>query len=206
MAYGTIAQLKRYLGIVVAETSDDLILEECLDRATSVIHLFSGGRRFEPAAMTRWYDAVEDTSYDHKILHTTDDDLIWVTAIQNGDGSAVDLTDVILTPDSPSPEAWVHHGIRFLEGSWTYTTRSFHSISVTGWWGWVERRNVGGKLTYITPASISQALMRMAGFFYKEKDSQVFEVTGYFGEGAMIIPPGFPVGALDIIKSLARKI
>jgi len=190
MAYITSTELKRYLDI--SGDGDDILLGECITRAQKSIEVLTG-RCFEASTATRFYDAEPPTVSDDLLTLYLDDDSLSVTSITNGDDTAVASTSYVLLPANESPKYAVK--LKASKGLvWTYSDDPEQAISVTGSWG------------YSTTADdyCKQATLRLAGYFYKEKDAQNYETAGLMEGGVMIIPQGLPRFVLDFVRARTR--
>ena len=178
MAYASLAQLKSYLGIATDETTDDVLLDALLKRATKMIDTYCS-RKFEATTATRYYemDAVEG---DYLRL---DDDLISITTLSNGDDSSTTITSTYywLWPRNSGPP---YHSVRLKADqtthSWEVDTDYF--ITITGSWGWAAT----------PPADISHACVRYSAFLYHQKDSGVYDVSVFPESGVITTPQGIP--------------
>jgi hypothetical protein len=67
-------------------------------------------------------------------------------------------------------------------------------VSVLGTWGYASE----------PPADIRRACTVLAAYFYKQKDSQVFDVTAIPEAGVITIPAGIPGTVTRIIERYKR--
>lgn len=191
MAYASLTDIKIYRGIntatsgTSASTKDDVILQACLTRAQAQIDAYCD-RTFEAAATaTRYYDAVRDVSDDRKTLYL-DADLAEVTTITNGTGNAV--TKYVAEPRNVTP----YRSIRLTGAAgelYTYEDEPEDAITVRGKWAY----------STAAPADVVQATVRLAAYLYAQKDSSVFDVTAFPGEGVMTVPQGMPRDVREIL-------
>lgn len=124
----TLAQLKRYLGVSTAITTDDALLTRLLIDAEQWAEQ-KAQRAMRPIIEARTFDYC-----DPQMLYF-DDDLLEVVSITNGDGVAVTLTDLFYAPRRLYPK----YVIGFETGAssvWTYSTTPENAISVTAAWGY----------------------------------------------------------------------
>lgn len=185
MAYVTTAELREYLG--AKEATDDVLLGKLLTRAQKVIES-KLDRVFEASSnTTRYFDAVEDVDGDTLYL---DEDLCEIESITNGDGVAVTSDQYVTEPRNDTP--W--YAIK-LKGSssvvWTYTDDPENAISISGKWAY----------SATPPAGIVHATLRLAAYYYKQRDAQVFDVTAMPETGEMIIPKGIPADVREILEN-----
>ena len=190
MAYITRAQLKVYLGI--SEAGDDVLLDESILEAQSFIEAETG-RSFEAVTDTKYYlrDALSD---DDEFMLLLDDDLLTVTTLTNGDSdaTAIAASEFVLWPRNYGPPYW---GIKLdtdSTHSWEWDTDYY--VSVLGTWG------------YSATASreIQHATKRMAAYYYRQKDSQVFEAVAVPEAGIITIPQGTPADVANILKKYRK--
>jgi hypothetical protein len=178
MAYTSVTEVKQYLGISV--NTDDLVLAVLIDAAQSFIESYTG-RRFEPYTATIMHTGSD--IYDDAL--SLRDDLLSLTSITIN-GTSVDISGAVLLGGLHGEP---YYGIRLdaFEG--------YHSdddvIQVTGQWGY--------GLT--VPADIVQACTRLAAYYYRQRDAQVFDTTAMPGAGVITVPRGMPA---DVQKVLDR--
>lgn len=192
MAYASTAELKLYRGIATASTKDDSLIAVLLGAAQKQIEVYCG-RVFEAAttAVTKYFDAIRDITDDGVLL--LDDDLASITAIENGDGTAVTTADYATEPRNRTP----YWGIKLKTGAsqnWTYEDDAENAIEVKGRWAYSTS----------APADIKQATIRLAAYLYAQKDSQVFDVTAFPDAGMMTIPKGMPEDVKQILEPYRR--
>ncbi len=124
----TLDQLRARLGLAATETSDNARLLAVLSAASAQIER-GAGRRFSPRAAAIQHD------YTSPLELLLDDDLLELTSLTNGDGSAISLSDVITVPDNfPASLLRLTGNSAFF---WYLST--VQAISVTGIWGWHDR-------------------------------------------------------------------
>lgn len=151
----TLHRLRQQLGLATTETADDPRLIAALEAASAHIER-SAGRRFAPRCAALQHDY---TSSQELLL---DDDLLELTSITNGDGNAINLSDVIPVPDEAP---W---SVLRLTGSsaFTWNSASIQAITVTGLWGWHDRPvsiwRLTGDSVQNNPLSASATLLTVA--------------------------------------------
>lgn len=189
-SYATLDQLKAYIpGITSSSTNDDL-LEDCLARATAAIETFCGRKFKAESDTTRHFDAVRD------VCGTTlyvDEDLAQITSIVNGDGQTLSPSVYTTEPRNRGP----YFAIKIKLSSsalWMFQTDPEDAISITGRWAF----------SVTPPADIVQSCLRLAAFYYKLKDSQVFDVTADPQKGMVIIPKGIPQDVKLLLVNYVR--
>jgi hypothetical protein len=144
---------------------------------------------------TRKFDVERDVSGDTLYF---DQDICSITTVtNNADGGAdsevVDPTEYVTLPRNITP----YHAIRILSSSdkfWTYTDDPENGITVEGGWAF----------STMAPDDIKQACIRLAGYYYRQKDAQVFDVTADPMTGMITIPKGLPAD-VKMILDMYRK-
>ena len=171
MAYASLAQLKTYLGI--SSNADDALLSELLERASAAIDSYTA-RRFAPFEETRQYD---DGVYGKLLV--LDDDVVTLIRVLNGDG--VDITGAVRIYRTRGRTVGLLH-----PAGWNV---SAGPILVTAVWGLAE-----------TPRDIIHACVRLAAYYYRQRDAQVFDVTALPDQGALLVPHGIPADVKQILN------
>lgn len=187
MAYATVALLKSYLGI--SGSGDDTLLGLLLDRATIAIESHTGWV-FEAATLTRYFDSKAVEGY----VLWVGGDLVSITTLTNGDddGTEIVTADYRLLPRNAGPP---YYGVKILVD--TTTTWEFGidgEVSVLGTWGYSTS----------PPDDIVHACIRLAGYYYRQKDAQVFDVTAVPDAGIITIPQGIPADVKLILDKYPR--
>lgn len=164
--YADLATMRQYLKIDAAKTADDALLTRLLAAATAAINSHTGRVFASPAATVRRFDT---DAIDQRTLWLDCDlaELVSVTI----DGVAADVTAITPQPRNDTP----YYALRRAEG-WG------SDVVITGHWTW----------SIAPPADIVQACARLAGYWYRLKDAQVFDVTADLQSGQMIVPKGIP--------------
>ena len=186
MAYATVADVKIYLRVTGA--GDDVMLGDLLDRATKAIDNYCR-RVFVAVSASRYYtyDMVEgDTLW-------LDNELYSVSALLNGDASATPITSTHywLLPRNDPP----YFQIKLKsDTSWDFDTDG--EVKITGMWGY----------SLTPPADIEHACVRLAAYYYKQRDAQVFDVTAQPDQGQLIIPKGIPADVKQILDRYVRHV
>ena len=170
----TLDQLRARLGLASSDTADDPRLLNALQAAAAQIER-AAGRRFCPRQKAIQHN------YSSSLELLLDDDLLELTSLTNGDGSSINLTDVIPVPDE-APFSYLR-----LTGSSAFTWNSspLQAVTVNGIWGWhdrpVEMWRVSGDTVQNNPLSSSGTSLT---------------VTGAGGVDIEAIAPRFQVGHL----------
>lgn len=178
---------------ITRANADTDLLQDAIDNAAAYID-GQTGKHFEAETATRYYqrDALD---WKDRHLLVLDNWLLTVTALKNGDASetAIANTEYWLWPRNETP----YWGIRLKTNSatdWEFDTDYW--VSVAGTWGY----------SATCPADIKEATMHLAAFFYRRKDSQIFDTTAVPEAGVITIPQGIPVGVERIIKRYQQNI
>ena len=194
MAYTTTAALKTYLGI--ASASDDALLDVLVAAAQQMID-FLTKRSYEHTgdATEELFDAVDEV--DGRTLFLRESACAVTEVVNNADNAipeTVSSNDYILLPRD-GPPYW---GVKLLHSSglaWTYTDDAEAGIKVTA--KWAHTTNADG-----TPdEDVVQMTKRLAAFFYRQKDAQVFDVVGLTPSGILSLPNSIPSDVLAWAKA-----
>lgn len=157
-AYPTIAEFKAVTDI--SSTSDDTLIQTYLDNAKQTIEDMAGRKFGVSGTSVRYYDARE--AYEDGRLLVLDEDLVSLTSIVNGDGTSIATGDVFLLPFNDSPKTEIL--IKETSASrWTWGTNPENSVEITGVWGF----------STTVPDPVYQATMRLAAFFYYQRDTSL---------------------------------
>lgn len=163
---------------------DDDLLTDLLEEAAAYIESRTG-KIFEAVTDTRYYrqDAV-----DYVTLRL-DEDLITCTELLEGDEDSTEIpsTDYWLLPRNEGPPYRRIELKADSDYSWDWTTDG--EISVTGTWGFSAE----------APADIVRAVVILAAYLYRQKDSQTWDVVAVPEAGVVTIPQGVPATVKRII-------
>lgn len=190
--YATLANLKEYLGSNLSV--DDLLLTSLLSRAQAQVDHYCQ-RIFEAAAdSTRKYSADATTNTGTLLLGT---DLCQITSIKTDADTAspitIPSTAYVTLPRNITP----YYAIVLKSAasySWQYTTYVEDAIEIIGRFAY----------SLTAPFDIVHATIRLAGYFYRQKDSQVFDVVAQPDLGVMTIPQGIPKDVKQILDIYRR--
>ena len=150
MSYTTLADVKAYLAIPVATTSDDAMLAAYVSSAQMLIDTFCG-RTFEAAEDTAKVFASPGT----RRLVFGGLDLCQITSVVNGDGTTI--TAYVTEPRNGTP--WYGLTLKHESGiTWTDTP---DDITITGRWAY----------SLTADAMIAHAARRLTAWLYRQKDS-----------------------------------
>lgn len=213
MAILTLSSLKAYLG--TTQTEDDDLMQNAIDSAQSKIENRCGCE-FESTTGTRYYrsddlldlpvtgltrsalsiyraslgyglDAGQtylSNAYSRRVLYLGKH-LLALGGLTNGDGTTIASTDCWLEPRNSPPYQYIR--LKSAE-SWSFGTDG--EITVSGTWGWSTS----------APADIVEATRQLAAYYYRLKDSQVYDVVANPETGTITVPKGIPAGVERILK------
>lgn len=191
MSYIQLEDLKTYLGIPLATTSDDALLRSMISHAGKAIETYCG-RKFEAWVETRYYRS--DALIEGNTL-LLDTDLIAVNTLTNGDTAATVI---------PATEYWLvdrnfgppYYGIKLKSSSthsWQWDTDCWVSVAAT--WGY----------STTPPEDVSQAAIRLSVFFYRQKDAQVYDTIADEVSGRLFIPKGMPNDVKQLLDPYRKR-
>lgn len=172
MAYASPAELKTYIG-GFKDTTDDALLAELLERATSIFEGATGRVFAVETDSTKTFDAVGDHVRGY-VLYLDEADLCAITSVTNGDGVAVSTSEYTTLPRNATP----YFGLRLLASAgktWTYSTDWEDAISIVGRWGY----------STTPPLDVQQATLDIAKMLYRSR--------GEDGADRMIVAEGMIV-------------
>jgi len=189
MAYTTAADVKIYLGIPSATTTDDTLIGSLITRAQKIIEEYTG-RLFEAATLTKYF-TIDDI--DGQYLYLYHDDLLTVTTLTNGDGDTIASANFRLEPMNSNPK-WA---IRLdKDTDWEFTD-SDSRITVAGTWAY----------TATAPYDIVHACIRLVSFLYRQKDTAAdVDRPMMTGDGVTIMPSQLPKDVQMILDKYRRRI
>lgn len=186
MAYMETHDLREYLGIEAEDDND--LLQDAIEDAEEYIDSQTN-RTFEAATLTKRYDRSALDDEVSTILHL-DEDCLTVTELLNGDA---DNTEIVAAnywlihrnfgPPYRAIQLTINDGIY-----WQWDIDEW--VSVTGTWGY----------SATVPADIRRACTVLAAYFFRQKDSQVFDTTAIPEAGVITIPAGIPATVTKVIE------
>lgn len=157
MTYPVLDDLKSYLDI--DSVTDDVILQTFLDNAIQYVETYTS-RTFVRPALSETRTVVIDPNIitspwsGYLILNLEGEDIESVVTITN---TALDpITDFNLWPKNRPP----HFGLEMITFS-EWTTGS--TVDIDAFWAYSEN----------CPDDVSQAIIRLASHFYRQKDTQM---------------------------------
>lgn len=148
-------------------------MEQLLEAATTTIDAYCA-RRFATVETTRCYgwESIADANL------WLDDDLWSAQQVVNGS----ELRDYTLLPRNGPPYNRIYSHV-----GWN----SAEDVEITGSWGYSVE----------PPDNIVHACIRLAAYYYRQRDAQVFDVTAMPGQGVITVPKGMPA---DVKQTLDR--
>lgn len=192
MSYIHLDHLKTYLN--VTGTTEDDLLERLIDAAETEIEKDRGYSFAVSADTTRYFDAVKDVDGDTLFFD------MWCAAIttvtNDADGASpqtITSTYYTTLPRNATP----YFAIRLKSSSnysWTYTSDPEGGITVAAKWGW----------STTPPEDIRQAVIRLAAYYYRQKDAGVFDTTAMPEAGVIQVPQGIPRDVRIILDNYPR--
>jgi hypothetical protein len=193
MTYCTVADVKEYLD--VQATDDDALLGDLIDRAQKAIDSHTRRTFEDPGADdTREYTVGIDT--DGLNLYFDEDIYSITTVVSDADNASpttIASSDYVTIPRNTTP----YYGIKILGSSnetWDYTDDPENGIEITGRWAYSSE----------APDDIVQACARWAAYMYRQRDSQVFDVTAIPDAGVIQIPKGIPADVKMLLEPYVR--
>jgi len=194
MAYTSAALLKAYLGKDSAD--DDVLLGNLIARAQKAIDNYTGRIFAASADTTRKFTVGRDTK--GRVLYFDEDICSITTVVNNADdgsgGTTITSSYYVTYPRNRTP----YHAIELLYSSsyfWEYTSDPENGITVTGKWAYATT----------APYDIAHACIRLAAYFYRQKDAGVFDTTAIPDAGIIQVPQGIPRD-VQLILNNYRKV
>lgn len=196
MAYATAADLKLYAGIEA--NADDGLLTLLLARAQAAIDARVGFAFEASNDTTRYFDASSTQLgghvYGRLLLFDT-----WcasITSVTNGDGTVIASTYYVTEPRNGSR----YYGIKLLESSgYSWEAQSDDdtekAITIVGKWAW----------STTAPADIKHACLRLALWYYRQRDNSTDLDRPLLAEGVTIMPSQMPADVERILAAYAWR-
>ena len=189
MAYVSVGDVRKYLDISGA--GDDELIEELIAAAQKAIDNFCH-RTFEASADSTMYFDYSSQYIDGSTLILGNHEICSITTVTNGDSVEVSSSEYTTIPRNETP----YRRIRILSNSgklWQYSNEWMDAISVLGRWSY----------STTAPDDIEQACKRLASFFYKQRDQQMFDVTA-IEAGVVVSPVGIPADVRRILAPYVK--
>lgn len=188
MSYATLAQVKRELDIT--GTNDDDLLTDAINDATAAIETHTG-RKFGVQTNTTKYFTIGEHTDGYILRFDMGQECFEIDSITNGDGTVITSAQYTTKPRSETP----FHSVKLLLSSgvvWLTTDGgdADDAIAISAKWGFSES----------PPDDIRRACVRWAGFFYRQKDAQVYDVTATPELGQITIPQGIPADVQRMLR------
>lgn len=144
-AYATLTDFKNWLatrglaGATGTDTSDDAVIEDLLEAASRYA---DEARSFYPRVETRYFDVPRGVEL------WLDDDLLDLTTLTNGEGTAIAASNYLCEPYNSPP----YYKVKLRDTSTVYWLSSAAGssqrvISVLGWWGYHNKFSQRGWLS-----------------------------------------------------------
>jgi hypothetical protein len=191
--YTTLALWKARKNVTSTSAADDGVIETLIEGASRKFDILTG-RTFYARTETHYYDAPEDG----RTLEIMDDDLLSITTLTNGDGTAITSTYYALYPGNSSPKYKV-----VIKPSSAYlltaspTDGEINAITIVGSWGYAAT----------APDDVQDAIEEMVTAEYQRRTGVNMEGTATVtGAGVVITPQGIPKAAWDVINYYKRRI
>lgn len=193
MAYCTVEDVKEYLDIEAS--GDDPLIANLIERAQKAIDNHTRRTFEDPGAdATRYYTVGVDTEGLHLFL---DEDIYSITTVKtdadNASPTTIASSDYVTLPRNTTP----YYAIKILSSSneyWDYTDDPENGIEITGRWAYSSA----------APDDIAQACARWAAYMYRQRDSQVFDVTAIPDAGVIQIPKGIPADVKILLEPYVK--
>lgn len=186
----TLADIRKYLRVPSDVVIDDELLTTSLIVAQELIETATR-RKFEvnTTPAVRKFN-VNCVSKNYEVLYL-DCDLVSATQITDGVGRVLLAGDYRLEPYNHPPYTYIT-ALSGMGYRWQFGVDE--GISINGTWGY----------SATPPASIKHAVMRLAAWLYKQRDTHS-EVVAVGSDGVQSIPQrAMPRDVYDIIKPYVR--
>lgn len=189
--YPNLAVFKEIAGLSGTD-DDDFVINQFLDTAIQTIEDMTRRQFGVSAESTRYYDPRIDTDGLYRTLYL-DEDLASLTSITNGDGTSIATDQVLLLPLNDSPK----QQIQIKESStarWTWSTDPENSVAITGVWGYSTD----------VPWGVYQAVIRLASFFYYQKDTSLDVDRPILTANGLYLPSRIPSDVQSLIYPYSK--
>lgn len=196
MAYITLNEFKSYIGVDIADTTDDTLLTQHINSAKKLIEDRTDKIFDASTDTTRYYNAIDDIDYKNRILYLKD----WIAAVPttltNGDGIVIPSNQFVMGLNRNKAPFSIIQLKMNSDYFWTFNNTPEDAIVIVGKWGF----------STTAPDDIKQLSFRIAAFFYRQKDAQVFDQTATNELGSIRIKPQLPKDIEDMLISYQRLI
>lgn len=186
MAYVEVVELQRYAGI--ENDGHNALLSQLIDRAQKYIEEYVGFAFTASAASDRYFDSVEDVDGLTLYLDT------WcysISTVTNGDSTEIDSDYYVTQPRNDAP----YYAIK-LKPSSGYTWEpdsnndNENAITISGYWCY----------STTVPEDIKHATLRLALWYYRQRDNSTDMDRPLLAEGVTILPSAVPADVIEILK------
>jgi len=163
--YATLSEAKARLGIPVADTGDDSIIENIVEAASRQIDKFCNRQFYQNVGQVRYYTAASD-------VLVFIDDCVSISAVatdRNLDrtwSTVVAVSDTELAPLNASVLNFPYTELRMKPLASNEFDLGLDLIKITGTWGWPA-----------VPDAVNEACLLLTSRLFRRKDSP-FGVTG----------------------------
>lgn len=197
MAYADAATLKQYLG--ATSSDDDALLTALIARAQKAIDNYCR-RTFEASTdSTKYLDGVYPYVNGRYLYLSEVGDICAITSITNGNSTSVASTAYVTEPRNIIANSEPIRAIKLKDNStvfWTWTGTPEAALTVTGKWAY----------SVTAPADIVHATIRLAAYYYHQKDAGVYDVTAAPELGQIIVPQGMPRDVERVLQPYRRLV
>ena len=180
------SDLREYLG--VGSTTGDTLLGYAVSAAEAKIDSRCH-RSFVGSTGTRYYRADDLLNGEFRggtgTVLWLRKDLLTLGGLTNGDETTIASTDCWLEPRNSPPYQYIR--LKTAE-AWSFGTDG--EIAVAGTWGY----------STVAPNDIVDATKQLAAYYWRLKDSQVFDVVASPESGTITIPKGVPASVDKILR------
>ena len=189
--YAILSEFKQYARITSTDVSDDAVIENIIEGASRLIDNETR-RTFYARTETHLYDTP-----DSDTLYILDDDLLTITTLTNGDGTALTTANYILLPNNATPK-W---GIKIKSSStktWEEDSSGNYeqAISIAGTWGW----------SATAPLDIKEACLEIAMAAYHRFGENTTSESTITAGGVVITPRDIPASARAVLDNYVRLV
>lgn len=178
----------------VGDTDSDALLDMYIEDSSRQIEN-ECSRQFYATYETRTFDAVYPT-VDRNTLFV-DMDLLGVTTLTNGNGTAIAPSAYVLEPANYTPKYAITLKTSTNLPFWQYDEDYNQAISVEGTWGY----NLGTT----PPSPVQLACIRLSLWRFKQPEAP-FTTSSFPEIGAVVTPSAMPEDVLTLLAPYKRLI
>lgn len=201
--YCTLAEFKAEKRVTSTDATDDGVIEGLIEDASRLIDAITGRHFYAMTTMTRVYDVPPDG------VVWLDEDLLVLTTLTNGDGTAISSANYVLRPDNRLPKFLIQlrdvSGLGFYPSS---TTGSYQqAISILGTWGYCDRASSDAD-SVTAVRNTRQACIEIAVHNYQQRFGQVTEGNVQVTAAGLVITPhgAIPKAAYERIRPYIKAV